>query len=63
MSMRAVASARAALQHGNAAMKLPDALDALGVPYPPDWSFAWDQVKASVIEALVDLRDEVRTLT
>ncbi len=60
--LRAAAAARAAVEHTDAAKRLPQALATLGVSsYPPmSWADAWTQVRGAVIRALATIRDELR---
>jgi hypothetical protein len=62
-TIRRVLDVRNAGQHTGAARKLPGALAALGIAYPPFWPDAWDRIKAELVRAFGVLRDEVRTLT
>jgi hypothetical protein len=61
--LKAVARARAGLQHSGATGELPPKLAALGVAYPPtDWASAWDEIRARVTEALRNLARIVQRL-
>lgn len=62
-TLRAVATVRNAVHHSDAGRKLPTALAALGIPFPPvTWATVWEMVRLATNNALVALRDEVRRL-
>lgn len=45
--------------HSGASPKLPGALAALGIAYPPDWEQAWKIVTHETVEALRQLRQAI----
>jgi hypothetical protein len=62
-SLRSVVRIRAGLQHADVAHELHEHFDKLKVAYPStDWGTTWQQVRARTIDALVQVRDEVRRL-
>jgi hypothetical protein len=62
-SLRSVVRIRAGLQHADVAHELHEHFDKLKIAYPStDWGTTWQQVRARTIDALVQVRDEVRRL-
>jgi hypothetical protein len=55
---------RVALQHPEGVKRdLPTALARFNIGYPPDWSSAWDVVRARLISSLGQLRDVLQPST
>jgi len=38
---------------------MPSNFAELGIPYPPEWSSAWDHIRAITIESLRVMREKV----
>jgi hypothetical protein len=61
--LRHVVELRNGLTHSGAAGDLPSHAAGLGLEWPPmDWSAAWDTVRAAIVSALAEVRQELLRL-
>jgi hypothetical protein len=59
-TLQSVNKVRVSLQHSGAFRELHTHLAKLGIPSPPDWSNAWDHIRAATIDALRVIREKVQ---
>jgi len=62
--LRTVLRIRTSLQHPDRARELHQHFDAMGLAYPPtDWGAAWAGVSRTLVEAIAEIRDDIRATT
>jgi len=60
-TLRRIRQSRNAAQHGTAEGGLTERLTVLGITNaPPDWAGAWDAIRSATVDALTEIRQELR---